>query len=404
MADSLSPAWLTIIGLGEDGGKNLPDASRRALADAEYIFGGARHLALVAGMTGGAALCPWPIPFDASPVLALAGRRVVVLASGDPFWFGAGAVLAAALPRAAWVSHPAPSSFQRAANLLGWPMENVTCHGLHHAPFARLRPHLHSGARLIVTLRDGEAPAQLARYLCDIGFGESRLWTLSRLGGPLQNIWQGKACDFGQDSSPAPITAAPVMAAIEAQGIGLARGFGLPDDMFQSDGQITKAPIRALTLAALAPTLGARLWDIGAGSGSVSVEWCLAAGCAEAIEIRPDRGANIAANAAAFGVDHRLTLHLGGALDIVKTLPPPDAVFVGGGGTAALFGHIWPLLPQGCRLVANAVTLESEALLTTLCAQYGGALMRVDIAHAAPLGRMTGWQAARPIVQWSARK
>jgi precorrin-6B C5,15-methyltransferase / cobalt-precorrin-6B C5,C15-methyltransferase len=391
--------WLTIIGLGEDGGKALPDASRDALARAEFVFGGARHLDLVAGMTGQAHLHPWPIPFDTAPLLALAGRRVVALASGDPFWFGAGAVLAGALPAGAWVSHPAPSSFALAANRLGWALEHTLCHGLHAAPYPRLRPDLQNGARLLVTLRDGAAPAELAAYLAQIGFGASDLWVLSRLGGPLEQITQTRA-----DTFDAADTAAPVMMAIHAQGQGLPRGFGLPDDLFGSDGQITKSPIRALTLSALAPRAGNRLWDIGAGSGSISVEWCLAGGLAEAIEARADRAANITANAAAFGVDHRLNLHIGAAQDILATLPPPDAVFVGGGGTMALFQALWPLLPAGCRVVANAVTLESESLLTQLCAQHGGGLIRVDIAHAAPLGRMTGWQAARPIVQYSVQR
>ena len=385
--------------MGEDGGKALPDASRNALATAEFVFGGARHLELVAGMTGTAQLHPWPIPFDTAALIAHAGRRVVALASGDPFWFGAGAVFAASLPRGAWVSHPAPSSFALAANRLGWPIEATSCHGLHAAPFARIRPNLQNNARLLVTLRDGAAAAGLAEYLTQIGFGGSDIWLLSRLGGPHESITQTRADRF---DLPAP--AAPVMAAVRALGIGLPRGFGLPDDLFQSDGQITKSPIRALTLAALAPRKGELLWDIGGGSGSISVEWCLAGGAAQCIEPRAERAANIAANAAAFGVDHRLGVITGSAPDALAGLPAPDAVFIGGGGSAPMLAALWPMLPQGCRMVANAVTLESEALLTAACAQYGGALMRVDIAHAAPLGRMTGWQPARPIVQWSVQK
>jgi len=393
----MSDPWLTIIGIGEDGGKALPDASRIALARAEFVFGGARHLELVAGMTGGAALQPWPIPFDVAALLAHAGRRVVALASGDPFWFGAGAVLAANLPRGAWVSHPAPSSFALAANRLGWSLEHTACHGLHAAPFARLRPDLANGARLIVTLRDGEAAGQLAQYLTQIGFGASEMTLLSRLGAQQEAITQTRADGF---NLPAP--AAPVMAAITAKGTGLPRGFGLPDDLFQSDGQITKAPIRALTLSALAPRKAEVLWDIGGGSGSVSVEWCLAGGASYCIEPRADRCANIAANAAAFGVDHRLNVLQAAAPANLAMLPQPHAVFVGGGGNQALFTAVWDIIPTGCRVVANAVTLESESLLIQLCAQYGGALMRAEIAHAAPLGRMRGWHSLRPIVQWSA--
>lgn len=399
MSDPIKSPWLTIIGMGEDGGKALPDASRIALQNAEFVFGGARHLELVAGMTGAAQLHPWPIPFDTAHLIAHAGRRVVALASGDPFWFGAGAVLAGSLPRGAWVSHPAPSSFALAANRLGWPLENTSCHGLHAAPFARIRPHLQNGARLLVTLRDGAAATKLAEYLTQIGFGASDLWLLSRLGGAHEIISQTRA-----DRFDLPTPAAPVMAAIHAQGIGLPRGFGLPDVLFQSDGQITKSPVRALTLAALAPRTGDVLWDIGGGSGSISVEWCLAGGLSHCIEPRADRAANIAANAAGFGVDHRLHVVTGAAPDALANLPAPEAVFIGGGGSAVLLAALWPMLPQGCRVVANAVTLESESLLTAACAEYGGALMRIDIAHAAPLGRMTGWQPARPIVQWSVQK
>ena len=399
MGDPLVDPWLTIIGLGEDGDNSLGDASRDALLRAEFVFGGARHLELVAGRTGTAVLHPWPIPFDTAPLLACAGRRVVALASGDPFWFGAGAVLAAAVPMGQWISYPAPSSFALAASRLGWAIEGAACHGLHAAPYPRLRADLQNGARLIVTLRDGHAPRALAAYLTQIGSGKSDLWVLSRLGGPLEQISQTRADAF--DISD---IAAPVMVAIAARGTGLPRGFGLPDDLFQSDGQITKAPVRALTLAALSPRMGARLWDIGGGSGSVSVEWCLAGGVASTIEPRAERAANIAANAAAFGVDHRLSVTIGAAPAALAGLPNPDAVFIGGGANAALLQAIWPLLPAGCRVVINAVTLQSEALLTALHSQYGGALMRVDIAHAQPLGRMTGWHAARPIVQWSARK
>jgi precorrin-6Y C5,15-methyltransferase (decarboxylating) len=185
-------------------------------------------------MTGAATLRPWPIPFDIAPLLALAGRRVVALASGDPFWFGAGAVLAAAVPAGGWVCHPSPSSFALAASRLGWALEGAICHGLHAAPFARLRPDLQNGARLIVTLRDGQAPRALAQYLTQIGFGASDLWVLSRLGGAHEAIVQTRA-----DSFDAPEMDAPVMMAIAACGTGLPRGVGLPDDLFQSDGQIT---------------------------------------------------------------------------------------------------------------------------------------------------------------------
>ena len=385
--------WVTIIGLGEDGLAGLADASRDAIARAEVVFGGPRHLELVGAGARGQA---WPVPFDMAPVLAWRGCAVVVLASGDPFWFGAGGSLMAHLGAREWVAHPAPSTFSRGANLLGWRLETTQCHGLHAAPFARLRPDLQNGARLICLLRDGAAPREFAAWLCGMGFGASTLHVLERLGGAHQrhrNI-TAQSYDFTDVS-------APVAVAIDAVGQGLPRGFGLPDDLFAHDGQITKRAVRAMTLAALGPRVGDRLWDIGAGSGSVSVEWCLAGGHSVAVEPKPARVANIRANAEGFGVDHRLSVVHGFAPTVLMDQPPPDAVFVGGGGDAALYTALWPLLSPHTRVVANAVTLETEALLVGLHAIHGGSLTKIDIAAATPLGRMHGWSAARPVVQWS---
>jgi len=385
--------WLQIIGLGEDGLPGLPDASRDAISAAEVVFGGPRHLALAGVAAKGRA---WPVPFDIRPVLALRGRQVVVLASGDPFWFGAGGSLAPHLNPQEWRAHPAPSTFALAASRLGWALETVVCHGLHAAPFARMRPDLQNGARLICLLRDADAPPALAHWMRTVGFGQSTLHVLEALGGPRAR----HRCVTADAFDLTDITA-PVAVAIAARGIGLPRGFGLPDDAFAHDGQITKRPIRALTLSSLAPRPGERLWDIGAGSGSISVEWCLAGGLAVAVEAKPSRAENISANAAGFGVDHRLTVIAGRAPGALTDLPAPDAVFVGGGGDAALYDALWPLMAPGVRLVANAVTLETEALLAALHARRGGSLMKIDIAQTEPLGRMRGWCAARPVMQWS---
>ncbi len=385
--------WVAIIGLGENGLAGLSDASREALARAEIIFGGPRHLALVAAGDKGRA---WPIPFAVAPVLAHKGQNVAILASGDPFWFGAGSSLTAQLSRDEWQAFPAPSTFQLAAAHLGWRMEDITCHGLHAAPFARLRPVLTKGARAICLLRDGDAPQALAAWLTDQGF-VADLTVLEALGGPNQRIRQTNAAAFAL----AEITA-PVAVAIEiTAGRGLPRASGLDDALFAHDGQITKRPVRALTLSALAPRAGELLWDIGAGSGSISVEWCLAGGRAVSFELRPDRAVNIRTNATNFGIDHRLTCIEGPASENLSTHPIPDAVFIGGGGNTALYDQLWQILPAGTRIVANGVTLETESLLARQHAQRGGTLLRIDLATAAPLGRMRGWDAARPVVQWS---
>ena len=338
------------------------------------------------------------MPFDIAPVLALRGRRVAVLASGDPFWFGAGGTLAAALEPGEWRAHPAPGILSLAAARLGWRLEETIALGLHAAPFARLRPHLARGCRIIATLRDAAAPAALAEWLLAEGAGAARLVVLERLGGPAERIRETRADAF------ALTCAAPVAVAID--GAELPRGYGLPaapgrpDDLFAHEGQITKAPVRALTLAALQPRPGALLWDIGAGSGAISVEWALAGGRAVCIEPRADRLALIETNRARFGLAHRIEPRQGRAPEALDGLPEPDAVFIGGGASAALPDALLRL-GHGTRLVANAVTLETEALLTQLHARHGGALLRIELAGAAPLGTMRGWQPARPLLQWS---
>lgn len=372
----MADPWLSIIGIGEDGLSGLSDASRNALAGAEVVFGAPRHLAL-AGVAGR----EWPIPFDAAPVMALRGRRVAILASGDPFWHGAGGTLTAQLDRGEWQAFPVAGTFSLAAARMGWRLEEVLCLGLHAAPLDSLRARLQNGTRAILLLRDAAAVDALVAWLNANGWAGSTVTVLERLGGPQERI------------APPPALAAPVAAALVARGFGLPATAGRPDGLFHHDGQITKSPIRAMTLAALAPRGGELLWDLGAGSGSVSVEWCLAGGRAIAVERRADRIANIRANAARFAVP--LTV-VQADLGELPDLPAPDAIFVGGGFTRALFDRL-----PNARLVVNAVTLETEALLAELHATHGGTLLRVDIARAEPLGRMHGWTPARPLTQWS---
>src|SRR5689334_23376073 len=349
MRARMSEPWLTIIGIGEDGLAGLSDASRKALAEAETVFGGERHLKLAGIDWRGK---PWPVPFDATCVLARRGRPTAVLASGDPFWHGAGGSLAAQLSPEEWVAHPAPSTFSLAAARLGWPLESTICIGLHAAPFERLVPLLARGAHIICLLRDAKAAGDLANWLTAGGFGASRLWTLSALGGPRESVTESRAEGCAADSATRPLALA-----IEADGAtGLSRASGLSDDLFRHDGQITKRPIRALALSALAPRSGEHLWDIGAGSGSVSIEWALAGGSATAIEAREDRAANIRANVEAFGLSHRISVVVGSAPAALSILDRHDAVFIGGGLDAVLFDAIWTLTPDGARIVAHSVT------------------------------------------------
>jgi precorrin-6Y C5,15-methyltransferase (decarboxylating) len=390
----MADPWLTIIGIGEDGLAGLSEASRKALAGAETIFGGERHLALAdVGGRGRA----WPVPFDAEIVLSCRGRPTAVLASGDPFWYGAGANLAEKLGSDEWIAYPAPSTFSLAAARLGWRLESVACLGLHAAPFERLVPHLARNARIICLMRDATAVGDLAKWLTERGWGASILWTLAALGGPRESINQHRADLFADD-----LAEKLVAVAVLARGTqGIPRNSGLSDDLFAHDGQITKRPVRALALSALAPRPGERLWDVGAGSGSISVEWALCGGTATAIEAREDRAGNIRSNAVAFGLSHRITVITGTAPEALAALEAPDAVFIGGGLDIAMFDAIWSRLAPGARIVAHAVTLETEALLGELHQRHGGELMRVEIAHAGPLGRYRSWEASRPVVQWS---
>jgi len=393
----MSEPWLTIIGIGEDGLAGLSEASRKALANAEPVFGGERHLKL-AGIDGRGK--PWPVPFDPSCVLARRGRPTAVLASGDPFWHGAGGSLAVQLAPYEWVAHPSPSTFSLAASRLGWALETTICAGLHAAPFERLVPLLSCGARIICLMRDATSAVDLARWLTARGWGRSRLWALSALGGPREQITEGRA-----DCFMAVSAISPVSIAIEANGTGgLSRASGLADDLFRHDGQITKRPMRALALSALAPRPGERLWDIGAGSGSISVEWALAGGVSIAVEAREDRAAGIRANAEAFGLLHRIDIVTGTAPAALSGLSKPNAVFVGGGLDAATFDALWSLISDVTRVVVHSVTLETEALLSDLQGRYGGELMRIEVSRAAPLGDYRSWESARPVVQWSVVK
>lgn len=397
MSESPVGQWLSIIGIGEDGLSGLTLASRNALDAAELVFGGARHLELAfAGERGR----PWPVPFDTAPVLAMRGRKVAVLASGDPFWFGAGGSLAGHLTSGEWVAYPVPSTFSLAAARLGWRLEDTVCLGLHAAPFERLVPVLSRGVRVICLLRDGEAVGSLCQWLDRYGWGETSMTALSALGGPNESI-----LSFTANAGSAPRCEAPAAVALEAKGRnGLPRAGGLSDDLFIHDGQITKRHSRALALSALAPRPREVLWDIGAGSGSISVEWALSGGVAVAVEQQCARAANIRDNAAAFGLTHRISVVEGSSPQMLAGLPLPDAIFVGGGLTAEHFQAIWALMRTGTRFVAHAVALETQALVSDLHARHGGDLIRFEVSHAEPLGRMRSWQAVRPIVQWSTTK
>ena len=399
----MSERWLTIIGIGEDGLDGLTDHTKSLIADAEVVFGGARHLALVRGMNL-AEQRRWQSPIETSveEVARLRGRkRACVLASGDPFHFGIGATLARKIPAQEMRVVPAPSSLSLAAARMGWALQEATVLSLHGRPNELIRPHLHPGRKILALTSDENGPGEIAALLVEAGFGKSPLTVLEALGGPRAKVRGATAEGFSfEDIDPLNVLAVDVVAEAGARVLPMTPG--LPDDWFEHDGQITKREVRALTVAALAPHRGELLWDIGAGSGSVGIEWMLADPTLAAIAIEADatRLNRIAGNAAALGVPG-LVLKPGRAPQVLGTLPAPDAIFVGGGGTddGVIDAAIAALKPGG-RLVANAVTLEMEALLALLHGQMGGTLTRFQIARAEVLGTMSGWQPARPITQW----
>jgi precorrin-6Y C5,15-methyltransferase (decarboxylating) len=394
--------WLSIVGIGEDGVEGLSAVARGLIGDAEIVFGGKRHLALAAPLIRGAAR-PWPSPFEraTAEVLAQRGRAVCVLASGDPFLHGVGTVLARHVLPEETVVVPAPSAFSLAAARLGWALPETVLISLHGRGLDLVRPHLHPGARVLALTSDGEGPAALAKLLTEIGFGRSRFTVLEALGGPRERVRVAIATRFDLDGIDDLNTVA--IEVIEEPGARiLALTPGLPDALFEHDGQITKREVRALTLSALSPRRGEMLWDVGAGAGSVAIEWMLADPSlrAIAIEARADRAARIVRNAAAFGVPG-LEVVEGKAPAILQDLPPPDAIFIGGGaGDVGMLDLAANALRSGGRLVVNAVTLETEALLIARHAALGGELTRIAIARADAIGGKTGWRPALPVTQW----
>jgi precorrin-6Y C5,15-methyltransferase (decarboxylating) len=398
-----SRRWLSIVGIGEDGIDGLSPVARGLISGAEIVFGGKRHLGLAAALIRGAARA-WPSPFDraVAEVLAQQGRQVCVLASGDPFVYGVGAVLARHVAPEHTVVVPAPSAFSLAAARLGWALPETALVSLHGRALDLVRPHLQPGARVLALTSDGAAPAALARLVAELGFGTSRLTVLEALGGPRERVRAATAERFDL-AAIGDLNTVAIEVAADTGARVIARAAGLADAMFEHDGQITKREIRAVTLSALAPRRGELLWDIGAGAGSVAIEWMLADASlrAIAIEARAERAARIRHNAAAFGVPG-LEVVEGTAPAALVGLPAPAAIFIGGGASdeGVIDAAIAALGPGG-RLVVNAVTLATEAQLIARHAGLGGELTRIAIARADAIGGKTGWRPAMPVTQWA---
>ncbi|MEU2156935.1 precorrin-6y C5,15-methyltransferase (decarboxylating) subunit CbiE [Streptomyces sp. NPDC019396] len=397
-------ATVTVAGIGADGWGGLPEATRAALRDAEVLVGGDRQLALLPAECGGERV-PWPSPLrPAVPGLlaAHAGRRIAVLASGDPMFYGIGRALADELGARALRVLPHPSSVSYACARLGWPLEDTETVTLVGRPLASLAAALHDGGRLLVLSAGAATPAEVAGLLRDRGYGPSRMRVLEQLGSARESEVGGTAAEWEHPAGD-PLNIVAVECVRAPGALRLSAVPGLPDEAYENDGQLTKRHVRAATLAALAPAPGELLWDIGGGSGSIAIEWMRThRGCrAITVERDPARAARIGRNAEALGVPG-LRVVTAAAPSGLAELPTPDAVFIGGGLTApGLLDACWDALPAGGRLVANTVTLESEALLADWYRRHGGELVRLAVAHAVPVGTFTGWRQAMPVTQWS---
>ncbi|MEU9088694.1 precorrin-6y C5,15-methyltransferase (decarboxylating) subunit CbiE [Streptomyces sp. NPDC048428] len=402
-----APPAVSVVGIGADGWAGLPEAARSELVGAQVLIGGERQLGLLPPECAGRRV-PWPSPLrPAVPGLlaAHAGSSIAVLASGDPMFYGIGRALTEVLGSAGLRILPHPSSVSYACARVGWPLEDTEVVTLVGRPAARLAAALHDGRRLLVLSADATTPGVVAALLREHGFGPSRLRVLEQLGGENEACAEGTADAWTRPpGDPLNVIAIECLSAPGVLRLGAVPG--LPDQAYAHDGQLTKRHVRAATLGVLAPAPGELLWDIGGGSGSVAIEWMRTHPSCRAVTVERDpvRAQRITDNAERLGVPG-LRVVTGRAPGCLTGLPTPDAVFIGGGLTVSgLLDACWDALPAGGRLVANTVTLESEALLAERYRRHGGDLVRLAVAHAVPVGGFTGWRQAMPVTQWSVRK
>lgn len=399
---------LDVVGLPAGGWSELGESARTVIASADVLIGGRRHLGLVPVEVCPAERVAWPSPLrSALPGLLerCAGRRTVVLASGDPLVYGIGSTLIELLGAAGVRIHPAISSVALARARLGWPRETVQVVTVVGRDLHRVRRQLGPGQRLIVLSSGAQTPAALARLLTEAGYGGSRLTVLGDLGTDVESRIETIAADPSGLAEVPALHLVAVDCRADASTRPLGRVPGLPDDAYAHDGQLTKRDLRASALARLAPTPGDLLWDLGAGAGSIAIEWARThPRCrAVAVERSPERSDRIITNAARLGVPDLevITAEVHEALD---SLPPPDAVFLGGGTDSELVLRCWDRLPVGGRLVAHAVTVETEQVLLQAWQTIGGELVRIGVERLEPLGDFSSWKPARPVVQWSATR
>ncbi|TCC46394.1 precorrin-6y C5,15-methyltransferase (decarboxylating) subunit CbiE [Kribbella capetownensis] len=395
---------VTVVGVGADGWEGLSPAAQSAVLAAEVLMGSARQLALVPSVE--AERVKWPSPLsEALPGLLsqYAGRAVCVLASGDPTFHGIGTTLTRLLGADAVRVIPHPSSVSLACARLGWPQDQVQMVSLVGHPTERVHPHVQPGRRLLVLSWGAHTPAEIAALLVERGYGASELTVLEQLGGPSERVRTATASEWSYDVDALNVIG--VLCHASADAALLPTVPGLPDEAYESDGQLTKREVRAVTLSRLAPVPGQLLWDVGGGAGSIAIEWSRhhPACRAIAIERDPERAKRLDRNVANLGA--LVTTVVGAAPAALEGLETPDAIFIGGGATApGLIDTCWNALRPGGRLVLNGVTLETETLIAHWYGELGGDLIRLDVQRASAIGTMTGWRPAMPVTIWSVTK
>ncbi|WP_344236591.1 precorrin-6y C5,15-methyltransferase (decarboxylating) subunit CbiE [Kribbella hippodromi] len=447
---------ITVVGIGADGWPGLTEDARTAIHNAQVLLGSTRQLALLPTHDSSDVVqVAWPSPLsEALPRLLKehTGKRICVLASGDPTYHGIGTTLVRLLGPDAVHVIPHPSSVSLACARLGWPQDQIQVVSLVKNPVEHLHPHLAPDRRILVLSRNAQTPAEVAHLLTARGYGASQLTILEQLAAPTERIRTTPATNWPTPNSStpsAPVSATPDSAArsvpvsasadsatpsapdptagdrtalpagwsgpvdplnviaihTPADAPVLSTSPGLPDDTYESDGQLTKREVRAVTLSRLAPVPGQLLWDIGGGAGSIAIEWSRHHPSCRAIAIErdPARADRLARNATNLGVP--VSIVQGPAPDALANLEPPHAIFIGGGATApGMIEACWTALRPGGRLVTNGVTLETDALITQWHKQYGGDLIRLEVHRAAPLGTMTAWRPSLPVTIWNVTK
>ena len=394
--------WLKIIGINSSDITILPKNLIKSIKDADIVFGAKRHTSLFQSLNNN--LEPLEIPFKKTidKILKMRGQKVILFVSGDPFWHGAGNIISNLLNGNEWISYPVPSTFSLIASKLGWPIEQIFCIGLHAKSFKSTRHLLYQKAKFIILLKNGNQVLQFSKWLSSEGFGKSQIYIFESIGFKNERIRETLAEKLSFSNIHHPVS---IAVEVKGKAYVFPSSTGKDDFIFENDGQISNKQIRAITLSSLSPKPAQHLWDIGSGSGSISIEWLLMnnLNCATAIEIKKSRALQIKNTAYKLGLE-KINVIEADAIKVIKKLQKPDAVFIGGGFTKELFKCIWNIIPNGTILVANSVTLETNAIFFEFQKIYGGNLTKIEISNVKKLGSKRSWDYNYPVTQFVLEK